>query len=58
MSGLSLTKRTVPDIQYYLFEAGCKRFNSVGLSVEPGTFFQLLPLKGYVNVRYEAALVS
>ena len=58
MSGLSLTRRTVPDIQYYLFEAGCKRFNSVGLSVEPGTFFQLLPLKGYVNVRYEAALVS
>ena len=58
MSGLSLTKRTVPDIQYYLFEAGCKRFNSVGLSVEPGTFFQLLPLKGYVNVRYEDALVS
>lgn len=58
MSGLSLTKRTVPDIQYYLFEAGCKRFNSVVLSVEPGTFFQLLPLKGYVNVRYEAALVS
>ena len=58
MSGLSLTKGTVPDIQYYLFEAGCKRFNSVGLSVEPGTFFQLLPLKGYVNVRYEAALVS
>ena len=46
MSGLSLTKRTVPDIQYYLFEAGCKRFNSVGLSVEPGKFFQLLPLKG------------
>ena len=58
MSGLSLTKRTVPDIQYHLFEAGGKRFNSVGLSVEPGTFFQLLPLKGYVNVRYEAALVS
>lgn len=58
MSGLSLTKRTVPDIQYYLFEAGCKRFNSVGLSVEPGTFFQLLPIKGYVNVQYEAALVS
>ena len=58
MSGLSLTKRTVPDIQYYLFEAGCKRFNSVGLSVEPGTFFQLLPLKGYVNAQYEAALVS
>lgn len=58
MSGLSLTKRTVPDIQYHLFEAGCKRFNSVGLSVEPGTFFQLLPLKGYVNVKYEAALVS
>ena len=58
MSDLSLTKRTVPDIQYYLFEAGCKRFNSVGLSVEPGTFFQLLPLKGYVNVQYEAALVS
>ena len=58
MSGLSLTKRTVPDIQYHLVEAGCKRFNSVGLSVEPGTFFQLLPLKGYVNVRYEAALVS
>ena len=58
MSGLSLTKRTVPDIQYYLFEAGCKRLNSVGLSVEPGTFFQLLPLKGYMNVQYEAALVS
>ena len=58
MSGLSLTKRTVPDIQYYLFEAGCKRFNSVGLSVEPGKFFQLPPLKIYVNVQYEAALVS
>ena len=58
MSGLSLTKRTVPDIQYHLFEAGCKRFNSVGLSVEPGKFFQLLPLKGYVKVQYEAALVS
>ena len=58
MPGLSLTKRTVPDIQYYLFEAGCKRFNSVGLSVEPGTFFQLLPLKGYMNVQYEAAFVS
>ena len=58
MSGLSLTKRTVPDIQYHLFEAGCKRLNSVDLSVEPGKFFQLLPLKGYVNVQYEAALVS
>ena len=60
MSGLSLqmTKRIVPDIQYYLFEAGCKRFNSVALSVEPGQFFQLLPLKGYVKVQYEAALVS
>ncbi|CAH3185145.1 unnamed protein product, partial [Porites lobata] len=42
MSGLSLTKRTVPDIQYYLFEAGCKRFNSVGLSVEPGTIRMLI----------------
>ena len=58
MSGLSLTKRIVPDIQYYLFEAGCKRFNSVALSVEPGKFFQLLPLKIYVKVQYEAALVS
>ena len=58
MSGLSLTKRTVPDIQYHLFEAGCKRFNSVGLSVEPGKFFQLLPLKGYMKVQYEATLVS
>ena len=58
MSGLSLTKRTVPDIQYYLFEAGCKRFNSVGLSVEPGKYFQLLPLKGYMKVQFEAALVS
>ena len=58
MSGLSLTKRTVPDIQYHLFEAGCKRFNSVGLPVEPGKFFQLLPLKGYMKVQYEAALVS
>ena len=58
MSGLSLTKITVPDIKYHLFEAGCKRFNSVGLSVEPGKFFQLLPLKIYVNVQYEAALVS
>ena len=58
MSGLSLTERTVPNIQYHLFEAGCKRFNSVGLSVEPGKFFQLLPLKGYMKVQYEAALVS
>ena len=39
MSGLSLIKRTVPAIQYHLFEEGCKRFNSVGLSVEPGKFF-------------------
>ena len=58
MSGLSLTKRTVPDIQYHLFEAGCKRLNSVGLSVKPGKFFQLLPLNGYVKVQYEAAFVS
>ena len=58
MSGLSLTKRTVPDIQYHLFEAGCKRFNSVGLAVEPGKYFQLLPLKGYMKVQFEAALVS
>ena len=58
MSGLSLTKRTVPDRQYHLFEAGCKRFNSVGPSVEPGKYFQLLPLKGYMKVQYEAALVS
>ena len=58
MSGLSLTKRTVPDTQYYLFEAGCKRFSSVDLSVEPGKFFQLLPLKGYMKVQYEATLVS
>ena len=58
MSGLSLTKNTVPDIQYHLFEAGCKRLNSVGLSLEPGKFFQLLPLNGYVKVQYEAAFVS
>ena len=58
MSGLSLTKRTVPDIQYHLFEAGCKRFSFVGLSVEPGKFLQLLSLKGYMKVQYEAALVS
>ena len=58
MSGPSLTKRTVPDIQYHLFEAVCKRFNSVCLSVEPGKFFQLPPLKGYMKVQYEATLVS